>query len=86
MTGDWYLKDNPSNFHKIREFNYYPGGKYKSALHQHIGVEEGMHVIEFVTCTCGRTIWAFNEEDGMLRPEIKHRKGRYKYPQKFESY
>jgi hypothetical protein len=87
MTGSWYMKRAPKHFHLIRDFNFYWTEKsFKPALHHKLNVEATDHVIEYLACPCGRTVWAFNQKDGEERPEIKHRKGRYGYPQKFESF
>jgi len=87
MTGSWYMKRSPRHFKSIKDFNFYWSEKsYKAALHQHFNIEATDHVIEYLACPCGRTVWAFNQKDAEERPEIKNRKARYSYPQKFESY
>lgn len=87
MTGSWYVKQQPRLFKSIKNFNFYWLQKsYKVALHQHFNIEATVHVIEYLVCPCGRTIWAFNQKDTEERPEIKNRKARSTYPLKFESF
>lgn len=85
MSSDWYLLEQPRHFHSIRDFNFYYEEKaFKPALHQCF-IDEA-HTIEYLTCSCGRTVWAFNQKIGDDHPDIKHRKSRYQYPQKFAWY
>lgn len=82
-----YFKMQPRHFKSLKELSVYWSEKsYKAALHQKLNVELTDHVIEYLGCPCGRTLWAFNQKDAEERPEIKNRKARYKYPQKFESF
>lgn len=86
MTGDWYLKRQPKHFHSLRNFNFYFRERsFTPSMHHKLNMEYIDHVIEYLACPCGRTVWAFNQKDGEERPEIKHRKGRYSYPQKYAS-
>lgn len=87
MSGTWYMGHQPRHFKSIKDFNFYWMEKsYKPALHQHFNIEATDHVIEYLICPCGKTVWAFNQKDGEERPEIKNRRARYKYPRKFESF
>jgi hypothetical protein len=58
---------------------------YKPNMHLHRKIK-AENVLEFLSCPCGESVWAFSQEYINDRPEIKHRKARYKYPRKFESY
>ncbi len=83
----WYAKAQPRHFKSLKDFSVYWSEKsYKAALHRNLNIELTDHVIEFLSCPCGRTLWAFNQKDAEERPEINNRKARYKYPQKFASY
>lgn len=87
MVSSWYTKHEPRHFKTIRDFNFFWMEKsYKPSIHQHLNLEETDHVIEYLACPCGRTVWAFNQKDAEHRPEIKNRKARYSYPNKFDSF
>ena len=86
MSSDWYLVGHPRYFHDIEEFSFILEDKqYRPTLYRTRGeVTQGDNVVEIVGCDCGATVWAFNQKSTKNRPEITNRKGRYKYPQRFE--
>lgn len=86
MVNNWYLEYQPKHFHSIEEFSFKLEDKgYRPVLARTRGNNgrERENVIEFVGCSCGATVWAFNDKSSKNNPEITNRKGRYKYPQKF---
>jgi hypothetical protein len=86
MVSNWYLPFSPRYFLKLGDFAFEIEDKsYDPLFHRTRGSNIGVRqrVVEFVGCSCGATVWAFNEKSAVKRPEITNRKGRYKYPQKF---
>jgi len=86
MLTSWYLDHQPRYFHNLEEFSFKMEDKsFRPSLSRMRGNEgrERDNVVEFVGCSCGATVWAFNEKSTKNQPEITNRKGRYKYPQKF---
>lgn len=87
FNSSWYKKYQPRNFNNIENFSFYwMDMSYRPILHHKIGVYSVENLIEFLTCPCGKSIWAFNQKSTQSRMEIKNRKGRYNYPKKFESW
>ena len=85
MCGDWYLHSNPKYFHNLKEFSFVVEDRqFRPTLHRTRGLSIRDNVIELVGCNCGASVWAFSDKANKNRPEITNRKGRYKYPQKFE--
>jgi hypothetical protein len=87
INTDWYKKYQPRYFNKLKDFSYYWISKssYKPTLHQYIGKEHpDAMIVEYLECPCGQTVWAFVEKSAEFRLELKHRRARYSYPQKFE--
>jgi hypothetical protein len=86
MTENWYLYEKPKHFISIKEFSFILDDKHYVPKFFHtrgfpIGRENR---VEFLSCSCGATLWAFNQKSVKNRPEIVNRKGRYSYPNKFE--
>ena len=85
VAGYWYKRHQPRLFHSMKTFNvHWPEQSYKPSLHQHKGVQDDDNITEYLSCPCGQTVWAFNSTTAEHRVEIKNRKARYRYPQKFE--
>ena len=87
MTADWYLDGAPKNFPDIKEFSFTLEDKhYLPTLYRVRGTpaRDDQNVVEMAGCSCGGTLWAFNNKSVKDRQEITNRKGRYSYPQKFE--
>lgn len=88
MKGNWYLDSEPKYFHDIQEFSFILDDKqYRPTLFRIMkggAVKDRDNVVEMLGCDCGATIWAFNQKSVKNRPEITNRKGRYKYPGKFD--
>lgn len=86
LNSFWYKKYQPRHFDSIKEFGLlWIEKSYKPTKHQHIGVERNA-TVEFLTCPCGASVWAFSQKSAANRIEIKNRKARYTYPRKFQSY
>ena len=86
MLSSWYLDFQPRYFRTLEDFSFKVEDKsYLPATHRTRGanIKDRDNVVEFVGCTCGSTVWAFNDKSIKKRPEITNRKGRYKYPQRF---
>lgn len=82
----WYKHYQPREFDDIYEFSFRLQYKnYCPLLHRTRGAEVSSrnNIIDCLSCECGKTVWAFNQESTRRRPEITNRKGRYDYPQKF---
>jgi hypothetical protein len=87
IVGYWYKRHQPRIFHNMKAFTVrWPEQSYKPTLHQHRDVKYDGNITEYLSCPCGRTVWAFNSIMAEHRPEIKNRKARYRYPQKFETF
>jgi hypothetical protein len=86
MASDWYQAFQPRYFRKLGDFSFALEGKsYDPILHRVKGanIRDKDNIVEYVGCSCGATVWSFNDKSTNKRPEITNRKGRYKYPQKF---
>jgi hypothetical protein len=88
MTADWYLTESPKDFDHIEDFSFRLFDKsYRPVMHKTRGFSTGKdHIVEALSCDCGHAVWLFNHKSVKNRPEIRNRKGRYGYPQKFEGY
>ncbi len=87
MSSNWYLKEQPKWFKDIKDFNFWLDHNYfVPTLHRsrNSEVKDKDNIIEMIGCDCGATAWAFNEKSVKNKPEITNRKGRYKFPEKFE--
>ena len=66
---------------KISYFTHMVNYKgYKPKLHRSRGVDPVFDIIEYLTCDCGSTLWAFSEINTYSRPEICKRKAKYSTP------
>lgn len=83
---NWFLSFAPKQLTKIGDFG--------ADLHRgHITISavaktkqgRDSKIVEYLTCECGETIWAFNRRSVKTRPDIINRKGKYNYPKKFET-
>ncbi len=75
---------SPINFDSITSFNHQPFYKgYRPRLHRIKGSNPVFDLVEFLSCDCMRTEWAYAEKAVENRPEIMARKSRKKYPKKF---
>lgn len=59
--------------------------KYNAKLHLRKSAFP-LNVVEFVTCDCMATQWAFTDKMTTFRPEIENRKARYTYPADIEDF
>jgi hypothetical protein len=85
LSSDHYLWDDPKFFASTTTFEF-PAtyNKYRPKLHRTRGAKPTFDVVEFLTCDCARTNWAFSEKAVENRREINQRKARYRFPHKFE--
>lgn len=87
LTSDWYLEFQPRYFYSMADFSSgWMDRGFKPKLHHTRGVPAFNTVIEFLTCSCGKTTWAFAQASVQNRPEITNRKARYKYPKTYSSW
>lgn len=88
MNSSWYQNFDPRYFRKLGDFTFILEDKsFRPLIHRTRGSDKGGdrdNVVEFLSCDCGSSVWAFNDKSVKNRPEIANRKGRYRYPQKFE--
>lgn len=89
LCDDFYLADSPTNFVHMSFFGFKLNFKgYNPKLHRtrtpFIQHKQELEITEFLTCKCGKTSWAFSDKTVRQRPEIILRKGRYRYPKKFD--
>jgi hypothetical protein len=77
--------NEPKHCHSAAELSHdVSWAKYRPRLHRTKGSSAIFDVVEFVTCDCMQTTWAYSDEAIQNRPEINHRKSRYRFPTKFE--
>ena len=84
MCMDFYLMDDPSSFDSISLFNHKISyNSYNPKLHKSIGINRSFDMIEYLTCECGQSVWAFYDKSSQNRIEIKNRKSNIRFPNKF---
>lgn len=85
MGADHYLWDDPKYFTSISTFEFpLTLNKYRPRIHRTRGAKSTADVVEFLTCDCARSNWAFSDKAVENRREINQRKARYRFPHKFE--
>lgn len=57
--------------------------QYRPRLHRTRGSSATFDIVEFLTCDCMKTTWAFSQKSCQNRPEITNRKARFGYPRRF---
>jgi hypothetical protein len=76
---------SPKDYRSITPFNHSPFYKgYRPRLHRTKGANPIADLVEFVTCECMQTSWAFSAKAIENRPEITNRKSRHVFPNRFE--
>lgn len=79
------LFEQPKTYTSIAALSYdIDNARYRPRLHHTRGSNPVFDVVEFLTCDCMKTTWAYSNKAVAGRPEITNRKARYKYPGKFE--
>lgn len=78
------LFEQPKNYTSVSALSYDTENRYRPRMHRTRGSNPVFDVVEFVTCDCMKTTWAYSDKAVAGRPEITNRKSRYKYPLKFE--
>jgi len=58
--------------------------KYRPRMHRTLGSNAAFDIVEFLTCACMRSSWAFSDKSVSNRPEITCRKAKGRFPTKFE--
>jgi hypothetical protein len=77
LCEDYYLMTSPSMYNSISKFSYplnYKG--YKCKLHKNLKTLPNNLYTDFLSCSCGATVWAFSQISAAKRPEIFNRKSR----------
>lgn len=83
MCSDYYLTEEPKYFTKINYFSWRKETKsYNPKLHRTKNANP-LSSEEFLTCECGRTVWAFTDKANRSRKEITNRKSKGNFPHKF---
>jgi hypothetical protein len=84
-VGDHYYWDDPKYFTKLSTFTHgISYTSYRPRLHRTRGSNPIFDTVEYLSCECGATRWAFSERASAHRPEITNRKARGRFPHKFE--
>lgn len=87
MNSSWYRNHQPRHFFSMKSFNFsWMEKSYTPALHQHAIGDEEVNVVDYLTCPCGKSVWAFAQKSAQNRIEIRNRKAKYNYPRKFQSF
>lgn len=73
-------KDYTTISHFSQSFGY---AQYRPRLHRTKGSSATFDIVEFLTCDCMKTTWAFSQKSSQNRPEITNRKARFTYPKNF---
>jgi hypothetical protein len=85
MCSSWYKSYPPKEFHDVSEFTFRLEHKnYNPVLHRTRGSVGGLsNTIECLSCICGQTSWAFNQDSVKHRLEIINRKAKSAYSQRW---
>jgi hypothetical protein len=87
MCQDFYLTEMPKSFTNTNNFAHavdYKG--FNPRFHKNSKYHNYDHsgtVVDHLSCSCGKTNWAFNETRAKNKPEIKQRKARITCPNKY---
>jgi hypothetical protein len=84
MSTDDSDLSSPKYFNVSKASQYTKFKSYRPKLHRTYGSSSSLEYIEYLTCYCFRTKWAFAEKSVANRPEIAMRKARNFFPHKFE--
>lgn len=80
LCDDYYLFGKPSYTKSVNEFSHavnYKGSKTR--LHRNKGITPGNDFIDFISCSCGKSIWAYYTRSSQSRAEVENRTGKYYY-------
>ena len=81
----FYLSDTTVAFWRMYNVTHTVNYKgYNPKLHKSRGTNPIFDVVEYLSCNCGASIWAFSDKSAKSKMEIVNRKSRYKFPQKFD--
>lgn len=72
-----------SDFGQILKFKSY-APTYHKIRGDEFGAEYDFDIVEYLTCKCGQSRWAFSEKAAQHRPEIINRKARSFFPLEIE--
>lgn len=82
---DYFMSADPKDYHGTSPYRHSPIYKgYRPKLHRTRGALPTFDIVEFVTCDCQQSTWAYSEKAVEKRPEIMQRKARFRFPNKFE--
>lgn len=79
FCNDYYLSNKPSDYKSTHymshsaEYKSYSPRLYKNTINS------GFEFIDFLTCGCGYSVWAFFQKSSSERPEIYNRTGKYNF-------
>jgi len=87
MCQNYYLIEMPKDYTTISSFDHsidYKGYNPRfHKNHKNHNLYANSNTIDYLSCQCGRTRWAFNETMSKNRPEISQRKARFTFKAKF---
>lgn len=79
------FKDDPKHYTSASYLSHdVIYAKYRPRMHRTRGSNPVFDIVEFLTCDCMKTTWAYSDKAISNRPEITCRKARARYPLKFE--
>lgn len=87
MCKDYYLAEMPRNYNVISNFGHsvdYKG--YSPRYHRNSkyhNLHANLNMIDYVTCRCGKTRWAFNDTVARYKRETIQRKSRVLFKTKY---
>lgn len=80
-----HIFSEPKDYNVISYFSLGVGyTQYRPKLHRTRGSSFTLDIVEFLTCDCMKTTWAFNQKSIQNRPEISNRKSRFNFPKKID--
>ena len=82
MSSNWHLSSSPKWFTKLDTFSHIPSYKsFTPRLHK-TKSSVNANYIEYLSCGCYGSIWAFSDMGNQL-PEHRNRRSRRQYPNTF---
>lgn len=84
LCSDHYLDNPPKWYHNMTDFKFSLSyTTYRPRLHRTRGSLPVQDCVEYLTCNCGKTVWAFSNKAIRYRPELVQRRSRHVHAPKF---
>jgi len=80
ICDDFYINLEPRLCHNNSFFKFSVCEGYSVRTHKNLGANKYGNFIDYATCKCGKTHWAFPQALALKRPDIAHRNARSFYP------